>query len=838
MPAGTIGGGRQQRLLRKNAAFWYILFVAGFLGIVARLVLLQVIDHHDLQRRADDLYHREDVRLAAVRGRLLDRNNKVLALDDAYYVAYCDPTAVKDVAFTAQQLAPVLHLSAHAVTTALTKTQSFGWIKRDITADEAGAVAPIGAPGVEVRQDGTRWEVRIDFGRFRRTAGDSARFSKALGLREEDLEAQVGDLDVSPEDPAKAPTGIVPLKGTFSTRVKRAAALLNLRGVSFHDTQTPNYSVGVNSTPYLTALDAVATKTFAKQLAPVLNMSEDAVIARLQFRQRYAVIKKGLSEEETEGLRRLQGTFFVVSPGALLASHTTKDDPVKRLTDATKRLTKFLAGGDETRPEEQKTPPPTEAEVRERLLSGAKAGALGVRLTADGRPVPVTQWKLSNQPIDGVCYGLPGVAIEARTRRNYPYDGLAAQTLGFLNYAGDPPTGLFGLELSQETTLAGRPGSENKDVARNGEPVPGHYTRRDPIDGHDVVLTIDLGIQQAAEEELAKGVADAKARAGYCVVMDPRNGEILALASSPGWDANHPEPSESVPLVNPTVSNFYEPGSVFKLVAVMAALEEGVAHDGQIITNCTGAFPVGNRVIHEAKQEVHGAVDPGRLLEQSCNIGAAHLSLALGPDRFLKWCRLLGFGSRTGLGVEDESTGLLNERNVRRAKITLANAGFGQSVAVTPIQGASAYSVVANGGMWNQPHLIYGQMKANGELERFTPKTHPVCTKATANLMKGYFERVVTKGTGTAAAIPGYRVAGKTGTAQKVSAGGYGGGLAIGSFIGFMPVEDPRLCIIVVIDEPGGSHYGGVVAAPVVKAIGQRALQVLQIPPTETTTPS
>ena len=345
-----------------------------------------------------------------------------------------------------------------------------------------------------------------------------------------------------------------------------------------------------------------------------------------------------------------------------------------------------------------------------------------------------------------------------------------------------------------------------------------------------------LSIQQAAEEELEKAVAKAQAVGGECLVMDPTNGEILAMASVPTWNSNAPADcppgAKPLPLTNPIVSNFYEPGSTFKVATVMASLEEGVIHDGETVTNCTGAFPVGNKIIHES-HHAHGQVDCGRLLEQSCNIGAATLSLRLGATRFLKWCRALGFGQRTGIEVPHESPGYLNARNAD-TKITLANMGFGQSLAVTPLQMLAAYSSVANGGFLVKPHVVKARMNRRGLLDA-TPITRtPVCSPDTAALMRGYLERVVTKGTGKAAAIPGYRVAGKTGTAQKPGPHGYHSGHYISSFIGFMPVEQPRLIIIAVIDEPhAGSIFGGANAAPVVQAVGQRALQYLNILPTE-----
>ena len=270
--------------------------------------------------------------------------------------------------------------------------------------------------------------------------------------------------------------------------------------------------------------------------------------------------------------------------------------------------------------------------------------------------------------------------------------------------------------------MRGIDGREVKEIDARHETIPEHSARVEPVDGRDVQLTLDLSIQQTAEEELARAVEKAHAVGGECLVMDPNNGEILAMASTPGWDSNSPAESKPgqppLPLLNPIVSNVYEPGSTFKVATVMAALEEGVIHDGEIVTCCTGAFPVGGHTIHEA-HHAHGEVDCGRLLEQSCNIGAATLSLRLGTPRFLKWCRALGFGQRVGIEVANESAGNLNTRN-SAAKITLANMGFGQSLSVTPLQIIAAYAAVANGGYLVQPHLVKAHVRANGSLDPHT----------------------------------------------------------------------------------------------------------------------
>ncbi|HEY3376587.1 MAG TPA: penicillin-binding protein 2, partial [Armatimonadota bacterium] len=465
-------------------------------------------------------------------------------------------------------------------------------------------------------------------------------------------------------------------------------------------------------------------------------------------------------------------------------------------------------------------------QIRARLLPGGAPGELAVKMSK-GQPDFIISRRLFAKPIAGVMYGLPGVGLTQEPRRHYPYGAMASATLGWVGDVRVHPSGVFGLELSEEKLLRGVDGREVKEIDARRRTIPERSTRTEPQDGLDLMLTIDLNIQQAAEEELAKAVQSSHALQGQCIVMDPKTGEILAIATYPTWDANAPGKSP-VPLLNPAISNFYEPGSTFKIVPVIGALEEKLVRDGQQVTYCSGTMPIGRRAIHEA-HHAHGAVDCGRLLEQSCNLGAATLALKLGPTKFLHWCEALGYGAKTGIELENESPGSLNRRNIE-AKITLANMGFGQSLAVTPLQMVAAYSAVANGGEWIQPHLI--KSRQNTDRTTWTAFTAPrrrVCAPETAALLRKYLERVVAQGTGTAAAVSGYRVGGKTGTAQKPP---YYARKYIGSFIGVMPMDNPRLAIIAVIDEPKTSIYGGVVAGPVVAGVGQRALQYLSIPPT------
>ena len=874
MTTSYSGISRYHSIIRKNAAVWCLLFVLAFLGLVLRLGWLQLVRYRHFNELGERYRFREAV-LTAQRGRILDCNLQVLACDDDRLSLYADPTMCvlpwevdndtgSGVDFVAAQLSLGLGTPKDTLKANLQRQVSFVWIKRDVEPETANAVRGMGLPGVQVKEDGAYYRVGVDFTKVQPNQDVVTPLVDTLQLKIDEVSDQLG-LTPLPEDKqhdaAPTPTGQRWVRGVY-----RDDAIAQLRKLKMPGLLTakdrPAYSVGADPRPYLTNQPGYNADAVARQLAPALKLSTDVVRARLQFRPRFAWLQRGMSEETLARVTRLQSTLFVVQPGRILSAPDEDRDSKKvPLDDAVDRLHEMLneKGKPETisRAEIKRRLMPgvpfdeclellyhilndkgaPEAVTREQIRALYPTGAipcpLGLRQTSKGAPVLEITRRLAAKVIPGVVYGLPGVATQKEHRRRYLYNA-AAPSLGFTILENDKMRGVFGIEETQEQTLAGKDGFESKEIDARRNNIPDRSKRVDAQDGCDVVLTINRDIQVAAEQALAEGVSKAHAAGGQCVVMDPATGDILAMASLPTWDANDPGAS-TVPLVNPIISHFYEPGSTFKLVAVMAALEEGLIKDGQQITYCSGGLPIGNRVIHES-HNAHGAVDAGRLLEQSCNIGAAVLSTRLGKDTFLSWCDRLGFGKLTGIELRNESPGFLNRKNAD-AKITLANMGFGQSLAVTPLQMAAAYSAVANGGLLVKPHLIKARFRRDGTKEEPTYPTQRVCSEETARLLRGYLERVVTKGTGGAAAIPGYSVAGKTGTAQKPGEHGYGSGKAIGSFIGFVPADKPRLTIIAIIDEPQGSHYGGVIAAPIFKAVGQQALHYRNIPSNQDTAP-
>jgi stage V sporulation protein D (sporulation-specific penicillin-binding protein) len=316
--------------------------------------------------------------------------------------------------------------------------------------------------------------------------------------------------------------------------------------------------------------------------------------------------------------------------------------------------------------------------------------------------------------------------------------------------------------------------------------------------------------------------------------MDPNTGEVLALATRPAFDPNEYWRCEGASLVCPAVTSPYEPGSTFKLIAACAAVEEGVMSHRETYT-CTGSRPVGNHTISCALHggaRAHGTNDLDHMVIKSCNVGMATVALALGQERLYKWVRQFGFGEKTGIELAGESRGQVSPA-ASWSQIQVANIGFGQGISVTPLQLLAAYCAVANGGKRVYPRVVQMVTSADGRVERLSqPEPKRILKPATAERLRAVLEKVVTEGTGKQAQVPGRRVAGKTGTAQKPVPGlGFVTGVYIGSFVGFAPVSDPRVAIIVVLDEPKGAYYGGVVAAPVFQAICERTLAYLRVPP-------
>ena len=413
---------------------------------------------------------------------------------------------------------------------------------------------------------------------------------------------------------------------------------------------------------------------------------------------------------------------------------------------------------------------------------------------------------------------LPGLGFYPEERRFYPQGSLASQVLG---YAGVDNHGLAGLELSLDHQLAGRPGRERIVKDASGEVIDTVPSRTER-DGTDVYLTLDHVIQSNAQAVLRQTVRQWRAKSATAIVLDPRTGGVLAMAVAPGFDANN-YPRTWKPLQrNRAVTDTYEPGSTFKLVTVAGALSEGLVSPSTSFV-LPYQIHVADRIIHDAEPRGTETMTVAEILARSSNVGAITLAERLGQHRLAGWISRFGFGRDTGIDYPGESPGIVLPEN-RWSGSTIGNVPIGQGISVTPIQMASAYAAIANRGVWIRPHLVD---HIGDGLTTKQPHRRIVKRRVAAQLMS-MLRNVVLDGTGTLAAVPGYQVAGKTGTAAKVDPDGtYSDSRYVASFIGIVPASRPRLVIFVSVDEPRGAIFGGVVAAPAFSQIARFDLQYL-----------
>ena len=417
---------------------------------------------------------------------------------------------------------------------------------------------------------------------------------------------------------------------------------------------------------------------------------------------------------------------------------------------------------------------------------------------------------------------LTGFTFQSSEKRVYPQGTVAEPVLG---YAGLDNVGLAGLEQELNKRLAGRPGRETVVRDATGQAV-NTIQERPARNGSNVFLTLDSHIQANAEQVLERTVQEWHAKDATAIVMDPHTGAILALAQEPGFDANHfPAATTRGLTIDHAVSDVFEPGSVFKVVTVGGALSE---HKITPQTRFTLPYSihVADRVIHDAEIRPTERMTVAQILQRSSNVGAVTIAERyLGESGLVHWMRRFGFGGLTGIDLPGESAGILPSY---WSGSTIGNVPIGQGVSVTSVQLAAAYSAIANGGEWIQPHLVdhvVGQAPPRLRRRRILA---PGVDRELRTMLKGV---VSDQGTGELAAIPGYSVAGKTGTAQKPGPHGYIPGAYVATFVGMVPASDPRLVVLVSVDEPHGQIYGGTVAAPAFEQIASFDLQYLEVPP-------
>lgn len=417
---------------------------------------------------------------------------------------------------------------------------------------------------------------------------------------------------------------------------------------------------------------------------------------------------------------------------------------------------------------------------------------------------------------------LAGIATVPSSRRVYPEGKLAAPVIGTVGVDGE---GLAGLEAGDDDLLGGANGE--RQVVLDGL---GNEIERDTLSGaeqgEDLRLTIDAGIQARTEEVLAGVAQTYQPKRATAIVMDPRNAEILAMADWPSFDPSDPASASPEALRSMATGFTYEPGSTFKAFTVAGALSE------RLVTPSTVFYlpieiQVADRSISDAEDRGVESLTVAQILAQSSNVGAVKVGLELGTERFDRWVRRFGFGDPTGIAFPGEERGIVPALSEYSGS-TIGNLPIGQGLSVTPIQMAAGYAAIANGGVLRPPRLILEE----GETPVDAPRGHRVISTQTAGQLTQMLEGVLAPGgTASEVSVPGYTLAGKTGTAEVAVDGGYSETQFVASFVGFAPANDPRLLVAVVVDEPQGSYYGGEVAAPAFGEIAEFALPYLEIPP-------
>ncbi len=416
---------------------------------------------------------------------------------------------------------------------------------------------------------------------------------------------------------------------------------------------------------------------------------------------------------------------------------------------------------------------------------------------------------------------LPGIGELPDSRRTYPQGDLAAQTIGAV---GEENQGLTGLEMGEESVLRGTDGERRIVNDALGEPIR-LETVKEASDGEDLKLTLDPAIQKETEQALAEVGETYAPKGATAIVMNPRNSQLLAIANWPPVDPSDLENVNPDDLINRATGFTYEPGSTFKAFTVSAALEEGLVSPETTFT-LPPQLHVADRVIEDAEPRPTVTLSVAEILSHSSNVGAATIGLQLGAEKFSRWIDRFGFGRPTGVQFPSEEQGLVPPLDEYSGS-TMGNLPIGQGLGVTPMQMIAGYAAIANGGILRRPQLV----EKVGDEAVEEPKGHRVISPVVAEQVRTMLEGVLAPGgTASEVSVPGYNLAGKTGTAQVAENGTYSDTKYIASFIGFAPARDPRLLVAVVVDEPQGEIYGGSVAAPAFGKIAAFALPYLGVP--------
>lgn len=471
------------------------------------------------------------------------------------------------------------------------------------------------------------------------------------------------------------------------------------------------------------------------------------------------------------------------------------------------------------------------------------------KITKKVRTEKIKQWITKEEAQELRKLRLSGIEIIDDNRRYYPYGNFASFVLGFTDIDNN---GLEGVEMTYNKYLTGTPGKWIKTTDAPGRQLPFDDEKiYEASDGLSAVLTIDEIIQHFAEKAAEEALIVNEARSVTIIMMNPKNGDILALVNKPDYDPNYPRQNSNEEIQaewdtlsqkeqlgkwyemwrNPAISDIYEPGSTFKTITAAIAIEENVA---RVDSNyyCDGAVrDIKGAVLRCTKS--HGTQTLLQGMNNSCNVTFVNVGRQVGRERFYKYIKAFGFGENTGIDLNGEQSGIIPVNVDSIKEVNLATMSYGHGIAVTPMQLINALSAIANGGDLMKPRLVKELVDEEGKIQQtFDPVIRrKVISESTSKTMLDMLEHVVSEGTGKKAYIPGFRIGGKTGTARKIINGRYEPGKYIGSFMAVAPVDDPQVAILVVIDEPSGVYYGGSIAAPVAKDVLEETLNYLEITP-------
>ncbi|MCF6466504.1 penicillin-binding transpeptidase domain-containing protein [Clostridium sp. Cult2] len=543
-------------------------------------------------------------------------------------------------------------------------------------------------------------------------------------------------------------------------------------------------------------------------------------------------LKKGALEQWTKGIeiKSKRGIIY--------------DRNGKKLAISVSSYTVWASPADITNPEE------TAKQVAEVL--GMEEKVVYEKIIKKSNVEKIKQWITKEEAKTLRNLGLSGIEVVDDNKRYYPYEDFASYIIGFTdidNY------GLYGIEKTYDKYLSGTPGRWVKTEDAKGRQMPYDGERiYDAEDGLNVVLTIDETIQHFVEKAAMESLITNKAKNVSILVMEPNNGDILAMTTLPQYNPNNPrEPlDEEEKKVwenlsdeelkkewydmwrNFAINDAYEPGSTFKTIVAAAALEENIVNVNSNFY-CNGFVrDIPGEVLKCARwYNPHGAQTLREGIENSCNVVFVDLGRRLGKEKLYKYIKAFGFGEKTGIELTGEQGGIIPINTDVIREINVATMSYGHGVAVTPIQLINAVSAIANGGNLMKPRLVSQLIDNEGNviIENKPEVRRQVISKATSDTMLDLMEGVVSKGTGSNAYVPGYKVAGKTGTAQKIIDGRYAPGKYIGSFVAVAPATNPKIAVLVIVDEPEGIYYGGSVAAPVAGKIIEETLSYLEIKP-------